>query len=277
MKTMFRTIAATTAAALMFAVSSPFVCVKGTCEDALTNTIPDAQGVAAADGISEQDTASLPFTFEEFLSMDDQAVMEKLGIDEQSYERSWPEGRRGDADILIELKDAGLKDKWANYTDSDIHSEEFKEEFCSLLDLPKEVVRAIWKDNSDIIDDVIDIDGGINIITHRSKMLEITPENWREFQGYTGRYVASKLGAYLNLHPAVAKVRFEYPGWSDFVPSGDVDLDGRISLLDVIALQRYLLNVKSLGEEGLANADLDQNGTVDIFDLALLKRKLLTK
>ncbi len=264
MKTMFRTIAATTAAALMFAVSSPFVCVKGTCEDALTNTISDTQGVAAADGISEQDIVSLPFTFEEFLSMDDQAVMEKLGIDEQSYERSWPEGRRGDADYFIELKD-----EWVNYVDSYDDTEESKEKMCSLLNLPKEVVRSMWKDNHDWIRS----DGDITIITN--KVLQIIPENTREFKGYTGRYVASKLGAYLNLHPAVTFVQFEYPGWSDFVPSGDVDLDGRISLLDVIALQRYLLNVKPLGEEELANADLDQNGTVDIFDLALLKRKLL--
>lgn len=275
MKTMFRTIAATTAAALMFAVSSPFVCVKGTCEDALTNTIPDAQGVAAADGISEQDTASLPFTFEEFLSMDDQAVMEKLGIDEQSYEQAC-HGPGGEASYLIELKDAELLeliDEWNYY-----HSHKvFKEEVCSLLNLPKEVVRGIGRYDFDIGETVVDIDGGINIITHRCKTLDITPENEKEFQGYTGRYVAEKLCAYLQLHPAVAEVHFDYVGWSDFVPSGDVDLDGRISLLDVIALQRYLLNVKPLGEEGLADADLDQNGTVDIFDLALLKRKLLTK
>ncbi len=59
------------------------------------------------------------------------------------------------------------------------------------------------------------------------------------------------------------------------VPSveGDVNADGTCSVLDAVMLQKWLLGS---GEITDAQAgDLDHNGILDTFDLALLKRKLL--
>ena len=54
---------------------------------------------------------------------------------------------------------------------------------------------------------------------------------------------------------------------------GDANLDGEGSVVDAVMLQRWLLGLAgvSCGE----SADLNGDGSVDIFDLALLKRMLL--
>ena len=51
-------------------------------------------------------------------------------------------------------------------------------------------------------------------------------------------------------------------------------LDGNVDLLDVITMQRHVLNCEPFFERQFANADLNQDETVDVFDLALLKRFL---
>ena len=55
---------------------------------------------------------------------------------------------------------------------------------------------------------------------------------------------------------------------------GDITGDNAITVLDAIALQKFIL-----GHEvkiDVKNADMDGDGQIDIFDLALLKRKLLS-
>lgn len=54
---------------------------------------------------------------------------------------------------------------------------------------------------------------------------------------------------------------------------GDINGDKVITILDVIMLQKWILGIGSL--PNWQNADLDDNGTVDVFDLSLLKRKLI--
>ncbi|MBP0972515.1 MAG: hypothetical protein J5851_01255 [Oscillospiraceae bacterium] len=58
---------------------------------------------------------------------------------------------------------------------------------------------------------------------------------------------------------------------------GDLDGDGEITVTDVIFLQQYLLCLTPLTPEEAACADLMPDGTVDVFDLGLLKRMLLEK
>ena len=57
---------------------------------------------------------------------------------------------------------------------------------------------------------------------------------------------------------------------------GDTDGDGKVSVTDIIKMQRYLLGDK-LDAKGFRNSDLTRDGRVDGFDLALLKRSLLNK
>ena len=56
---------------------------------------------------------------------------------------------------------------------------------------------------------------------------------------------------------------------------GDVNSDGEQSVSDIIALQKYLLGLDV--EIDPAAADLNGDGVIDVFDLGLLKRRLLQK
>lgn len=58
--------------------------------------------------------------------------------------------------------------------------------------------------------------------------------------------------------------------------TGDVNLDSKVSTADVVALQQYLLNRLKLNADVLKNADMNADGAVNVFDLALLKKHLIT-
>lgn len=59
------------------------------------------------------------------------------------------------------------------------------------------------------------------------------------------------------------------------VMAGDTNLDDKVGLMDVVCLQKYLLRSTAFDENQWNNADINQDGEVDVFDLALLKRMLL--
>lgn len=56
---------------------------------------------------------------------------------------------------------------------------------------------------------------------------------------------------------------------------GDITGSGQITILDLLRLQRFLLNLAQLEGPFLQAADVNQNGTVDILDLLRLQRHLL--
>lgn len=56
---------------------------------------------------------------------------------------------------------------------------------------------------------------------------------------------------------------------------GDVNLDGSVNVADAVLLQKYLLTLESLTVEQAQAADLSEEGEVNAFDLAVLKRMLL--
>lgn len=58
--------------------------------------------------------------------------------------------------------------------------------------------------------------------------------------------------------------------------SGDADDDGSLGVADVIALQKWL-HARPDASINSDLADLDENGIINIFDLCLLKRKVLNK
>ena len=63
---------------------------------------------------------------------------------------------------------------------------------------------------------------------------------------------------------------------SDTILAGDVNLDGRVSVLDGVILQKYLLNQYNLSKYEFERADLNQDGVVNIYDLCLLKKNLVS-
>ena len=56
---------------------------------------------------------------------------------------------------------------------------------------------------------------------------------------------------------------------------GDVNNDGEYGVSDIITLQKYLLGLNAAIDHNAA--DLNGDGSVDVFDLGLLKRRLLRK
>lgn len=55
---------------------------------------------------------------------------------------------------------------------------------------------------------------------------------------------------------------------------GDLNSDNTLTMNDAVLLQKYLLNLKKLTVEQLKLADMNSDGRVNIFDLALLKESL---
>lgn len=53
---------------------------------------------------------------------------------------------------------------------------------------------------------------------------------------------------------------------------GDVDLDGKVTILDATMIQRHLAKLSTLSSAQLANADTDRDGTVSILDATRIQR-----
>uniref|UniRef100_UPI000A73EBA1 dockerin type I repeat-containing protein n=1 Tax=Clostridium sp. NkU-1 TaxID=1095009 RepID=UPI000A73EBA1 len=64
-------------------------------------------------------------------------------------------------------------------------------------------------------------------------------------------------------------------GQSSSNAKGDINGDGKINSLDVLKLQRYLLNLETISEKGKLAADLNGDGKVNSQDLLLLQKKIL--
>ncbi|MDE5564166.1 MAG: dockerin type I repeat-containing protein, partial [Oscillospiraceae bacterium] len=65
-----------------------------------------------------------------------------------------------------------------------------------------------------------------------------------------------------------------YPGDCDYLYPGDVNLDSEFTVLDVVIVQRWL-HGNDVNTASLMNADFTNDGIIDVFDLALMKRELL--
>lgn len=64
------------------------------------------------------------------------------------------------------------------------------------------------------------------------------------------------------------------PPKEEHIP-GDVHQDEKVDLTDVVLLQKYLLGARQISVQQWKAADLNADGVVDVFDLALLKRLVL--
>ena len=58
---------------------------------------------------------------------------------------------------------------------------------------------------------------------------------------------------------------------------GDLDLNNRFTLSDIVTMQNYLLGKASLSEQAFLNADINSDGSADIFDMCLLRKKLISE
>ncbi len=67
------------------------------------------------------------------------------------------------------------------------------------------------------------------------------------------------------------------PSGGDPLLMGDVNLDGSVSVTDLVLLCRHLLSVESLTQEQCQQADVSQDGSVNCFDLGILKKMLFPR
>lgn len=57
---------------------------------------------------------------------------------------------------------------------------------------------------------------------------------------------------------------------------GDINLDGSITVADVVVFQKYFIKSKAFNARQFAAADFNEDGSVNIFDLIALKRFIVT-
>ncbi len=62
---------------------------------------------------------------------------------------------------------------------------------------------------------------------------------------------------------------------SDKTLAGDVNVDGSVTLADLTALNKYLVKKSQLKAQALANADMNKDNAVNIFDSVELRKKLM--
>ncbi len=56
---------------------------------------------------------------------------------------------------------------------------------------------------------------------------------------------------------------------------GDVNMNGSVTVVDLITVQKHLLTKTTMTEKQCALADFNSDGVIDVFDLALFKKSLL--
>ena len=56
--------------------------------------------------------------------------------------------------------------------------------------------------------------------------------------------------------------------------TGDINNDRKVTTTDLVILSRYLVEMVDLTEHDLKYADMNNDGVIDVLDLALLRIKL---
>ena len=60
--------------------------------------------------------------------------------------------------------------------------------------------------------------------------------------------------------------------YSDII--GDVDMDGKVVIIDATELQLWLSNSKELSDQAILNGDINQDSGTDILDVTAIQRKI---
>ncbi len=68
-----------------------------------------------------------------------------------------------------------------------------------------------------------------------------------------------------------------YARWEKNEVIGDCNADGELTVADTVLLQKWLLSVPDTKLSDWKAADLCEDGVIDVFDLAMMKRALLSK
>ena len=56
---------------------------------------------------------------------------------------------------------------------------------------------------------------------------------------------------------------------------GDVNIDGKVSSADLVALEKYLVNAEMLSRDQWLNGDINRDDSVDSFDFVMLRQLVI--
>ena len=103
------------------------------------------------------------------------------------------------------------------------------------------------------------------------------PEAQREGYQFLGWYTLKDKGVLVTSDTVflLTKDQTLYAHWEKINLLGDLSQDNKITLIDLILLQKYLLRQASLTADQSTLADLNEDGIINVIDLILLKRTLL--
>lgn len=125
-----------------------------------------------------------------------------------------------------------------------------------------------------------DTNGGSKIssmnVYYDTKLASIPKPVW-EGKQFLGWYTAKNGGTKIEFPYLVTDDVTFYARWSGISIEGDCNGDGEFSLADVVLLQKWLLAVPDTHLANWKAADLFKDDTLDVFDLVMMKRMLLTK
>lgn len=103
------------------------------------------------------------------------------------------------------------------------------------------------------------------------------PEAQREGYRFLGWYTLKDKGVLVTSDTVflLTKDQTLYAHWEKINLLGDLSQDNKITLIDLILLQKYLLRQASLTTDQSTLANLNEDGIINVIDLMLLKRTLL--
>lgn len=153
------------------------------------------------------------------------------------------------AAVLFDMRDQLLKNVYVNYPDTEVHA-------VSASDIVGKVYVMYTSDTQ------AELDAAKAYCEANGFDMDIM-----QFYLYDESRIVPELGDESEGSPATENTPM----------AGDISADNALGLLDAVYLQKYLLNAAQLNEAQYQRADVDLNHTVDVFDLAVLKRVLINK
>ncbi|MBR2284893.1 MAG: CotH kinase family protein [Ruminococcus sp.] len=97
------------------------------------------------------------------------------------------------------------------------------------------------------------------------------PENGESFIGWSGRFGSKETEVTFTVESDMELTA----NFGAYVPTGDVNADGRFSIADVVLMQKWLLGVPEAELADWQAGDLCKDNSIDAFDLVMMRGQLI--